>query len=129
MVQNINVGGCVLIIQMHYRVTMEVMHLRWVDSDLGSSHGRWAVAAAICCPTGGWNILNLSQPNAGAGTTMVILYREYCISDKLALALLAWQLKSSQSDLVTKHLLKSVRIMIHSLWYIRATLLEPLNIL
>ena len=49
-----------------YRVTMVVVHLGWVDSDLGSSPGRWAVTAAICCPTGGWNILNLSQPNPGA---------------------------------------------------------------
>ena len=48
-----------------YRVTMVVVHLGWVDSDLGSSPGRWAVTAAICCPTGGWNILNLSQPNPG----------------------------------------------------------------
>ena len=62
MVQNINVGGCVLIIKMHYR--------------------------------------------------------EDCISDKLALAELAWQLKSSQSDMVTKYLLKSVANL-HSfaLWY------------
>ena len=51
---------------MVYRVTMVVVHLGWVDSDLGSSPGRWAVTAAICCPTGGWNILNLSQPNPGA---------------------------------------------------------------
>ena len=46
-----------------YRV---VAHLGWVDSDLESSPGWWAVTAAICCPTGGWNIPNLSQPNPGA---------------------------------------------------------------
>ena len=50
----------------HYRVTMVVMHLGWVDSDLGSSPGWWAVTVAICCPTGEWNIPNLSQPNPGA---------------------------------------------------------------
>ena len=49
-----------------YRVAMVVVHLGWVDSDLGSSPGRWAVTAAICFPTRGWNILNLSQPNPGA---------------------------------------------------------------
>ena len=45
---------------------MVVVHLGWVDSDLGSSPSQWAVTAAICCPTGGWNILNLGQPNPGA---------------------------------------------------------------
>ena len=49
-----------------YRVTMVVVHLGWVDSDLGSSPGWWAVTAATCCPTGGWNIPNLSQQNPGA---------------------------------------------------------------
>ena len=53
---------------------MVVVHLGWVDSDLRSSPGQWDVTAAICCPAGGWNILNLSQSNPGAVSTMVTLY-------------------------------------------------------
>ena len=49
-----------------YRVTMVVVHLGWVDQDLGSSLGWWAATAATYCPTGGWNIANLSQHNPGA---------------------------------------------------------------
>ena len=45
-----------------YRVTMMVMHLGWVDCNLGSSPGRLAATVATYCPRGGWNILNLSQP-------------------------------------------------------------------
>ena len=45
---------------------MVVVHLDFVDSDLGSSPGWWAVTAVTYCPTGGWNIPNLSQPNPGA---------------------------------------------------------------
>ena len=36
----------------NYRVTKVVAHLGFVDSDLGSSPGWWAVTAATCCPTG-----------------------------------------------------------------------------
>ena len=45
---------------------MVVVHLGWVDSDLGSSTGWWAATAAIYCQIGGWNVANLSQPNPGA---------------------------------------------------------------
>ena len=48
-----------------YRVTMVVAHLGWVDPDLEGSPGWWAVTAAMCCPTGGWNIPNLRKPNPG----------------------------------------------------------------
>ena len=49
-----------------YWVTMVVMHLGWVDSDLKSSSCCWATTAAIYCPTRGWKFPNLSQPNPGA---------------------------------------------------------------
>ena len=52
--------------QLQYRVTMVVTHLGWVDSDLWSSPGWLVASAATYCPTGGWNIPNLSQPNPGA---------------------------------------------------------------
>ena len=45
---------------------MVVAHLGWVLSDAGSSPGKRAVTTAICCPTGEWNIPNLSKPNPGA---------------------------------------------------------------
>ena len=44
-----------------YRVTMVVVH-----SGLGITLGWWAASAATYCPTGEWNIPNLSQPNPGA---------------------------------------------------------------
>ena len=36
--------------------------LGWVDLDLGSSTGRWAVSATTSCPTRGWNIPHLINP-------------------------------------------------------------------
>ena len=49
------------------RVTMVVVHLGCVDSDLRRYPGWWAAIVAAYCPTGGWNIPNLSQLNPGAG--------------------------------------------------------------
>ena len=42
---------------------MVVMHLGWVDSDLGSSPGWWAATAATYRPTGGWNITQIDDIN------------------------------------------------------------------
>ena len=40
---------------------MVVVHLGWVDSDVAGG----PPTTAIYCPTWGWNIANLSQPNPG----------------------------------------------------------------
>ena len=45
------------------------LRLGWVDLDLGSSPGWWAVTVAPYCPSGWWNIPNLSQPNPVADLT------------------------------------------------------------
>ena len=49
-----------------YREFHLLANLGWVDLDLGSSPGWWAVLYLATAQAGWWNIPNLSQPNPGS---------------------------------------------------------------
>ena len=46
-----------------YRASHVLVDLGWVDLDLGSSPGWWAVTVLPTAQAGGWNISNPSQHN------------------------------------------------------------------